>query len=416
MSDLCAWVDASAGVAGDMLLGALIDAGARLDVVQAAVDAVLPDAMRLTTRPVDRAALRATKLAVEVLVPDPPHRTWRDIRRMLEGAPLAGAIRDSALAVFSRLAAAEAQVHGVEVDDIHFHEVGALDAIADIVGSCAALHHLGITRLMAGPVAVGSGHVNAAHGRMPVPVPAVVQLAAGWQISGGGAGELTTPTGMALLVALAQQEPTLPPMTLHASGMGAGDANPSDHANVTCVLIGEPPAEAFPPVQVVCLEANVDDQDPRLWPDVLSRLLDSGADDAWLVPILMKKGRPAHTLTVLCRPEFADALSGRVLELTTTIGVRRSVREKLALARTWFHLPVGGRAVAVKVASGPGGVISHVVPEYDDAVAAASGLGIPVRQVLAKTIAAAEKSGLCSGVRLDDVILDARDAPVTRPR
>ncbi len=428
MTRRCAWVDASAGIAGDMLLGALVDAGAGLAAVRRAVDLVVPGCVELTARPTRRAGQRATKVEVEVRVEDPPHRTWGEIRSLLSEAALEPDVRSMALAVFSRLAAAEAVAHGVAVDAVHFHEVGALDSIADIVGVCAAHHELGIGRLTASAVALGTGHVTTAHGRMSVPVPAVVGLAEGWPVLGGGPGELTTPTGMALLAALAAPEPSLPPMRLRGVGVGAGTADPADHANVTRVLIGDGPAgdaagAAGSAEESVCLEANVDDQDPRLWPGVLSRLMADGADDAWLVPILMKKGRPAHTLTVLCSAAVADHLTRQMLRLTTTIGVRRSTRGRSALPRVWFHVEVadhrpgavGAVLVAVKVAHFDDGEIASVTPEFDDVTAAADTLGVPVQRLLTRALAAADAAGIRLGSSTSEVRLPARRAPVGRP-
>nr|BFE71715.1 hypothetical protein GCM10020092_050160 [Actinoplanes digitatis] len=275
-----AWIDASAGVAGDMLLGALLDAGAGLEVVRRAIDEVLPGSVALSVTQVTRAGLRALKADVDPLVAAPPHRTWRDIRPLLEG-------NDDALAVFGRLVGAEARVHGTEPEEVHFHEVGALDSIADVVGVCAALRDLGVTSVSAGEVALGSGRVRTAHGELPVPAPAVLELARGWRVSGGGGHELATPTGLAVIRALATRCEDLPPMTVDAVGVGAGGRDTPGRANVVRVVIGAPePGTA----EAVVLEANVDDLDPRLWPGVLAGLLSAGADDAWLVPILMKKG------------------------------------------------------------------------------------------------------------------------------
>ncbi|MGW7468277.1 nickel insertion protein [Streptomyces xantholiticus] len=184
-----AWIDATSGVAGDMLLGALFDAGASLEAVQAAVDAVVPASVRLTRTEVTRCGMRAVKAGVEVLDGDQPHRTWRTVRELLRSAEVAQPVRAGALAVFERLAGAEARVHGVPAGEVHFHEVGAWDSIADVVGVCAALHDLGVTRLTASAVAVGSGRARTAHGEIPVPVPAVLELAAGREIFGGGSGE-----------------------------------------------------------------------------------------------------------------------------------------------------------------------------------------------------------------------------------
>ena len=233
-----AWIDASAGVAGDMLLGALVDAGADLGAVQRAVDAVIPGSVRVVARPVTRAGQRATKIDIEVLTDDLPHRRWSTIRELLAAAELAEPVRRRAVSAFAALAEAEASVHGVGVDEVHFHEVGALDSIADTVGVCAALHSLDIDSLSASPVAVGSGRVRTAHGELGVPVPAVVQLSTGWRIQSGGAGELTTPTGMALLSALCERCEDLPDLTLLASGAGAGTRDTPGRPNLTRVLVG----------------------------------------------------------------------------------------------------------------------------------------------------------------------------------
>ena len=199
MTELIGWLDCSAGVAGDMLLGALFDAGVESAEIQAAVDAVLPGAVAISAAEVTRAGLRATKADVRPLVVDPPHRTWADIDAMLRQSDLAADVRERALAVFDRLAEAEARVHGIDARAVHFHEVGALDSIADVVGVCAGVTALGLSRIVTGPIALGSGSTGSAHGRLAVPVPAVLELSAGWPVTAGGEGELTTPTGMALV-------------------------------------------------------------------------------------------------------------------------------------------------------------------------------------------------------------------------
>ena len=397
-----AWIDASAGVAGDMLLGALVDAGADLAVIQAAVDAVVPESVRLVQHRVTRAGIAAAKVDVEVLVEDPPHRTWTSIRAMLTTAQLADRVRADALRVFQRLAEAEGRVHGVPAEEIHFHEVGALDSIADVVGVCAALADLGVATLSAGEVAVGSGQVRSAHGLIPVPVPAVTQLAGGWQVTAGGQGELTTPTGMALVTALCGECTTLPPMGLDRVGAGAGTKDFPGRANVTRVLLGTlatAPAPAAQGDPAVLLEANIDDLDPRLWPGVLAQLMAAGAADAWLVPILMKKGRPAHTLTVLCHPLNADALREAMLVGTSTIGVRQHPVSKYALPRAWLDVAVEGGAVAVKLAHRDG-VILQVSPEFDEVAGLASQVSRAQHLVLAEVSAAAAAAGLVAGATM----------------
>jgi uncharacterized protein (TIGR00299 family) protein len=392
-----AWIDASAGVAGDMLLGALVDAGADLAAVQAAVDAVIPSAVRLVARNVLRAGQHGCKIEVEVTTDDLPHRHWREIRSMVTEAELPTRTRQRVLATFGRLAEAEAAVHGTDPEEVHFHEVGALDSIADVVGVCAALELLNVVTLSAGPVAVGSGRIRTAHGDIGVPVPAVVQLSRGWRVLAGGGGELATPTGMALVVALSERCEELPALVLDSSGSGAGTKDDADRPNLTRVLLGSSAAPA--PAngdQVTVLEANVDDLDPRLWPGVLDRLLAGGALDAWLVPILMKKGRPAHTLTVLVHPHRVDALRTLVFAETSTLGVRASVWSRTALPRGWVDVIVGGAPVPVKVGHRNGRII-RATPEFDEVEQLARRTSRPVPDVLAEALGAVVTSGLLPG-------------------
>ncbi|GIJ72542.1 nickel pincer cofactor biosynthesis protein LarC [Virgisporangium ochraceum] len=397
--DRHAWIDASAGVAGDMLLGALVDAGADLGAVRRAVDAVVPGAVRLVTETVTRAGLRALRMRVEPLTTDAPHRTWTGVRDLLTNAALADRVRDRAVAVFARLADAEAHVHGTAARDVHFHEVGALDSIADIVGVCAALEDLGVATVTAGEVAVGSGRVRTAHGDLPVPVPAVARLSEGWRVRAGGTGELATPTGMATVRALATRCEDMPPMRVDVTGVGAGRRDPPGRANVVRVILGASTPDTVPDTDVeptVLLEANVDDLDPRLWPEILAGLLRHGALDAWLVPIVMKKGRPAHTLCVLCRPDGAAALRERIFRDTTTLGVREGGPRRYALARTFVDVEVAGSTVAVKVGHARGAIL-QVMPEFDDVAALARRLDRPERQVLQDAATAAAAAGLVVG-------------------
>ena len=395
-----AWVDASAGVAGDMLLGALVDAGACLSAVQGAVDAVLPGAVRLRTEEVTRAGVRATRLRVDLVEPDSPHRTWMAVRSLVECAPLVEPVRESAMRVFERLAGAEARVHAMAVDEVHFHEVGALDSIADVVGSCAALYDLGIGRLVVSTIALGSGRIRSSHGDVPVPVPAVLELARGWQVSAGGEGELATPTGMALLTALGAASGPLPTQQVERVGVGAGSKAFPDRANVVRVVVGSDiGAEDADNATELVIEANVDDLDPRLWPTVMAAVLEAGAADAWLTPILMKKGRPAHTLHVLATPERARALQEVIFTHTTTIGIRSTVVAKTALSRTWVDVELLGGTVPIKVAH-RGGVIVSATPEFEDVAALAAATGQPVRAVLARASAAATQAGLEPGAAI----------------
>jgi uncharacterized protein (TIGR00299 family) protein len=400
-----AWVDATAGVAGDMLLAALVDAGAPLAVLQGAVDAVIPSSVQLMSAPVTRAGMRATKVDVHPTVTDQAHRSWRDIQALFEHADLAARVREQAERVFGRLAEAEARVHGVAPGEVHFHEAGAWDSIADVVAVCAALDWLGVTSMSCSAVALGSGRVATSHGALPVPVPAVLEMSAGWRVLSGGEGELATPTGMALLTALARESGDLPAMSVHALGVGAGTADVAGRANVVRVVIGDLtdgtdlPAQPDSAVLMSVLETNVDDMDPRVWPTVLASLLDAGAADAWLVPIVMKKGRPAHTLAVLTPRPRRDALRRMIFELTSTIGVREVTVSRMALDRFWVPLSLEGGQVRLKVAH-RGGEVLHATPEFEDAAEVAAKRSVPVRRVLEEAVAAAEREGFVPGRRV----------------
>lgn len=390
------WLDCSSGASGDMLLGALVAAGADLTLMQAAVDAVAPEPVTLRAEAVTRAGLAATRVRVEA-AESTTHRTLRDVRALLDpldGSGLPNAVRRRALEVFERLAAAEARVHGTSPDDVHFHEVGALDAIADVVAGCAGLAALGLESLTVSPVALGGGHVRAAHGRLPVPAPAVVELLVGAPTYGGPVDvELTTPTGAVMLAVHASGWGRQPAMTVTAQALGAGGRDLPEQPNVLRMVLGEPAespsgsADAGDAGPVV-LETNVDDLDPRVWPSVLAALLAAGASDAWLSPILMKKGRPAHTLHVLVGPEHLGPVERVVLTHTSAIGLRRTVVSKRALDRRTAQVHVDGQRVAVKLALLDGQVV-NAQPEYEDVAAAASALSRPVKVLLAQAVAAA---------------------------
>ncbi|TCC11941.1 nickel pincer cofactor biosynthesis protein LarC [Kribbella soli] len=413
-----AWIDCSAGASGDMLLGAFLSAGADLNAVNAAVAAVDPS-LSVSVAQTARHQIAATKASVKVNgelhpenIPDAGHghghghedaghghghsgggghgptRAWAEVRRLLEEARLDDAVRARALDTFGRLARAEAAAHGVEPDTVHFHEVGALDAIADIVGVAAASVSLDLDHIVVSTIVLGGGsQVRGQHGGIPIPGPAVLHLVSEAEapVTGGPAPyEMTTPTGAALLATLADEFGPMPPMRIEQTGVGAGGRDPVEVPNILRVVIG---ASADELATELVYETNVDDLDPRIWPQVLARLMEAGAADAWLTPILMKKGRPAHTLSVLVGSANAETVRAVILSETSAIGLREFGIRKHAADREFATVDVEGQSIHVKIAR-YGGQVINVQPEYDDVAAAANVLKKPVKSILAKAIAA----------------------------
>ena len=396
------WIDASCGAAGDMILGALLDAGGSRPDVEAslaALSAASAERISLDVRPVRRHGLRAS-LAVITPGPSRVRRVLADVLALIRDAGLAAEAGQFAAEVFGLLARAESDVHGIAVEDVHFHEVGALDSIADVVGCAAALHSLGLlqpgTVRVVSDIALGSGTVSTEHGVLPVPVPAAVHLLAAARApvsagpgagastgAGAGDGELCTPTGAALLAALATEWGGLPPMSLHASGCGAGTRDPAGHANVVRVMVGEsrPTAQPWPERSLLMVESTVDDLDPRLWPEALDALHAAGALDAWLTPVLMRKGRPGHVISALADAAKADAVLHALATSTTTLGARVHEVSRRSLPRDMVRVEVAGQPVAVKRGF-LDGVPVVLQPEYADARLAAQRSGLPTAEVI----------------------------------
>ncbi|MHB8340346.1 MAG: nickel pincer cofactor biosynthesis protein LarC [Mycobacteriales bacterium] len=371
------WLDCRMGASGDMLLAALL----AIDVdVNTAVSA-LGVGLSVTGESVRRAGLAATRAAINAPQDPQPARRLADIRAVLDKARLAAPVRAQAVAVFELLARAEAEVHGIGVEEVHFHEVGALDALADVVGVTAGLAALELAALHASPPALGGGTVGTTHGLLPVPAPATLAVLrlAGIAASGGPVdGELLTPTGAALLATCVTAWTQLPAMTIDAVGVGAGSRDVADRPNVVRLVVGE----ALPAAPIV-LECTVDDLDPRIWPGVLTALLDVGASDAWLTPVLMKKGRPGHVLAALAEPDRAGPVRAVMLHHTSTLGVRETqLAAKTALARHEEVIDVAGCAVRVKLGVTADGRVVNAMPEWEDVAAAAAALGRPAKAVL----------------------------------
>lgn len=392
-----AYLDAFSGIAGDMTVGALVDLGLPIDAVRDAIHVLGLHGVEVWAERTARGAVAATKFQVRVHGhhPDGPHahhhahghRAWADIRALLGGGGLAPAVRDRALAIFARLAEAEGRVHGVPTDAVHFHEVGALDAIVDVVGSALGFVHLGIDVVHAAPLPLGRGFVETSHGRLPLPGPAVAELVRGRPVVLDDATtELVTPTGAAIVAALATLDP-LPRLRLDAVGYGAGDRDLADRPNVLRILVGEPIA-ATAGDEVVVLEATIDDMSPQLYEHVLERLLAAGARDAFLVPALMKKSRPGTTLRVLVDPPDRDRLAAIVFAETSTIGLRFTTWQRLVLPREERTVATPWGAVRVKIAIAPDGT-RNVAPEFDDCRRLALAAGVPLKTVHQAALAAA---------------------------
>lgn len=374
-----AWFHPVSGIAGDMALGALLDAGADIDDVRRCIEGLGIDGWALGQQRVERSSIVATQALVDA--PEQHHhRRWSTIRDLLEQAELPDRVRLRAHRVFEALAVAEGAVHGIDAEEVHFHEVGALDAIVDIVGVCAALESLGVDVIMSAPVTVGVGTIDAAHGVLPNPAPAVVRLLDGVPTRGVDVDlELTTPTGAAIIAALAEEVGPMPAMTVEATGFGAGSKDLPGRPNVTQVILGSSADSGGSTTeQLIELATNLDDVTGELLAHAIEQLLGDGALDAWATPIVMKKGRPAHTLHVLCRDREAHGLTETLFRLTGTLGVRTQQITRIAQPRSFVTVEVDGHRIDVKV--GP----SRAKAEFDHVTAAASALGRTPRSVAAE--------------------------------
>jgi uncharacterized protein (TIGR00299 family) protein len=376
-----AYFDAFSGISGDMTVGALIDAGAPADAVIASLN-TLNTGARFEVEKTLRGGISASKF--RVCVPDSEHhRHLRHILQMIDRAPIAARAKSNATAIFTKLGEAEATVHGLEIQQVHFHEVGAADSIADIVGACVALNLLDIDEVHVSAVNVGSGAVKTEHGLLPVPAPATARLLEGKPVYARGPEmELTTPTGAAIASTLAASFGPLPPMKITSMGYGAGDRDFKNHANVLRVLIGE--GSTAPESTVVSiLEANIDDSNPQVLGYALERLMQAGALDATLSPLQMKKNRPGSLLRVIAKPEDQERLAQIVFAETSTLGLRvqtaeRRIQHREVVTVVTLYGPVRGKV-------SPQGTFA---PEYDDCRTIANKTGTPLPQVLAAATAA----------------------------
>jgi hypothetical protein len=372
---LC-YLDAFSGISGDMLVGALADAGANQAAIVEALHS-LETGATVSFERVKRCGIAATKFHVSIKGAQHP-RHLAHILKMIEKAALPDRAKQNAAAVFQRLGEAEAAVHQEPIERVHFHEVGAADSIADIVGACLAFELLGVQSIVSSPLNVGSGTAKTAHGLLPVPAPATAALLRGKPIyADGPAVELTTPTGAALAATLASSFGAMPPLKIVAIGYGAGSHDFKERANVLRVILGEETG-AVEATTISVLEANIDDLSPQILAYAMDRLLEKGALDVTLQPIAMKKGRPGTLLRVLARPEDREAMAAAIFAETSTLGLRIYSAERQVQARHWVEIETPHGKVRMKVSSE-----GAYAPEYEDCRRIAQETGVPLKQVIA---------------------------------
>ncbi len=371
------YLDAFSGISGDMTVGALADAGADSAALIEALDSMATGAS-FRFEKVKRRGIAATKFHVEG-GETKAHRHLPHILRMIDGAgKLSLAVKQNAASVFQRLAEAEAQVHGTSIEKVHFHEAGAVDSIADIVGACFAFDALGVAEIYCSKVNVGSGTVKMDHGVLPVPAPATAALLKDVPIyARGPETELTTPTGAALAVTLGKGFGPMPAMKIAATGFGAGTKDFADHTNLLRVLIGESTG-AVESVSVSVIEANIDDSSPQVLGYAMDRLLEAGALDVTLQALLMKKNRQGTLLSIIAKPEDQEKLAAIAMAETSTIGVRIHTAERRVQPRSTIEVETPYGKVRMKVTS------AGFAPEYDDCRKLASESGVPVKRIIAE--------------------------------
>jgi pyridinium-3,5-bisthiocarboxylic acid mononucleotide nickel chelatase len=370
------YLDAFSGISGDMTVGALLDAGADATTLFQSLGA-LGTGAKFEVEKTTRRGIGASKFRV-IGGDGKTHRHLRHILEIIAASGISARAKQNASAVFQRLGEAEAKVHDVGIEKVHFHEVGAVDSICDIVGACIGFDLLDVGAVYSSPVNVGSGTVKTEHGILPVPAPATAELLTGKPIYARGPTlELTTPTGAAIAATLAREFGALPPMQIVATGYGAGDHDFPEHANVLRVLIGETTG-APESTTVAVLEANIDDSTPQVLGYAMERLLETGALDVTLTSVQMKKGRPGSILSVIARPEDRESLARVIFEETSTLGLRIYSAERRVKSRHFVEIATPHGAVRIKIASD-----GSFAPEYEDCRKLARESGVPLKQILA---------------------------------
>jgi uncharacterized protein (TIGR00299 family) protein len=383
------YFDCFCGVSGDMLLASLLDLGADEKEVRAALDATSLTGYELKVEKVVKAHLAATSVTVDVTDQDSPERGLPEIEAMIDKSNLAKGLKEKSKSVFRRLAETEARIHDTTPERIHFHEVGAIDSIVDIVGGLAALETLKVDEIYCSPVHLGTGEVRCKHGTLPVPAPATVALLQGVPVySRGIPTELTTPTGAALITTLAAEFGPVPPMTIEAVGYGAGKKDVAERPNVLRTILGETAGEGAETDLVAVIETTIDDMNPEQYPWLVDRLFDEGVKDVYLAPVVCKGGRPGTSVVVICDTGLVDKIAGVVFEETSSFGMRYRFESRMKLSRESREVDTIWGKVGVKIGR-IGGTIVSVSPEYRECRRVAEREGVPLKQVYEESRVAA---------------------------
>ena len=376
-----AYFDCFSGISGDMTLGALVDAGVSIDVLRVELAKLNLSGYDLKAEKVKRSGIAATKVNIIIDQKDQKSRHLSDILSIIEASTLSSAVKEKSSRIFTRLADAEAKVHGTTPDKIHFHEVGAVDAIVDIVGSVIGLELLCVTHIMASAINVGSGTIQSAHGVLPVPAPATVELLAGIPVYQAGAQfELATPTGAVIISTLGSSFGPMPLMKVDRVSYGAGGHEFPSMPNVLRLMIGQPVADYKEDTSIV-IETNIDDMNPQVYDYLIEKLMQQGAHDVYLTPIIMKKGRPAILLSVLTDGTKSDVLLDTIFRETTSIGVRIQEVGRKKLTREMKAVDTMYGKVRIKVSKRDDDILS-ATPEYEDCRRIAEERQIPLKQVM----------------------------------
>lgn len=378
---MLAYFDCFSGISGDMTLGVLVDAGVPLEILRSELSKLDLPGYTLSAEEVRRSGISSTKVTVVAEQQKHPARHLADIDKIINASSLLPVVKQKSLAIFRRLAEAEAKVHGTTIERVHFHEVGAVDAIVDIVGAVIGLEQLGVAEIIASPVNVGSGTVHTSHGKLPVPAPATAELLQGVPFySSSVTMELATPTGAAIITTLAGSFGPLPKLTVNRIAYGAGSRDVAGHPNVLRLFLGSFYDAADEDTSVL-IETNIDDMNPQIYEHLIERLMQSGAHDAYLTPIIMKKGRPGILLSVLTGEERIDPITDLLFHETTSIGVRVHQVGRKKLQREVRSIETRFGTVRVKMST-RGGEVLTATPEYEDCKRLAEEKQVPLKIIL----------------------------------